>query len=439
MLSLFVIALAMSMFVLSWNSLEPSMSPFLVLIALLAVLSENFAPVIGNYGVSLAMPLTVCAMLLQGPVAAALVAGASVLSAWTFSSRRGLLVTAYNMGQLVLVSLVAGWLYLRLGGRLLAVADASRPFGDGDDLPMVLLTLFALVGVLALGNALLTALGVSVLHRVSLRDNLEAAVHHVPSLLALGAVGVLMAQVTATSPVALILFIFPLVVARDMYQRYRSLKDAYTDTIRSFVGAIEAKDPYTRGHSERVAGYAVEIGHAIGLDVKSCDRLENAGLLHDLGKIALPRSILVKPGKLTDDEMALMRTHPAAGAGMVERIPSLSELAEYVRQHHERFEGDGYPQGVKGSEVHLLSRILTVADAYDAMTSNRAYRAAMSHENARLVLLEGRGTQFDPVVVSAFQTTWNAVAGEGRVAYATSTPEAINAVKGDNTTSAGGT
>jgi HD-GYP domain-containing protein (c-di-GMP phosphodiesterase class II) len=404
-LGISTVSLAVVLILVLWSTLAPAMWAFLILIGLLAVISENFAPVIGNYAISLAMPLAVCAMLLQGPSAAALVAGASVLSAWTFSSRRGLVVSAYNMGQLILVSLAAGWFYLRLGGRLLATASVTSPFYAGD-FPRVLLPLFGLAIALAVGNAAMTALGIAVLHRVRLRDTLESAITHVPSLLALVAVGILMAQVTATRFVALILFIFPLVVARDLYQRYRSLKDAYTDTIRSLVGAIEAKDPYTRGHSERVAAFAVEIGHAMSLDAKSCEKLETAGLLHDLGKIALPRSILTKPGRLTPAELSLMRDHPEAGAAMVNRIPSLSELSEYVVQHHERYSGSGYPSGNVGADVHLLSRILTVADAYDAMTSNRAYRAAMTCECARRVLLEESGAQFDPAVVAAFQRTW---------------------------------
>jgi HD-GYP domain-containing protein (c-di-GMP phosphodiesterase class II) len=393
-----------------WRTTDPQFSLLIVLIAVIAALSEQFAPLIGGYSISLALPLTVCALLLWGPVDAAIVAGASVVSAWAFSSRRAMVISMFNMGQLVVVTLVAGWTYLALGGRLLSSATGMTPL-VGADFPSVLVPLLACVSVLATGNVVMAMLGVSTLYGRDFKDAIASVLSQVPSLAALAAVGVLMAQVTATSVAALLLFIFPLIVARDMYQRFRSLKDAYADTIRSLVGALEAKDVYTRGHSERVAGYAVALGRAMGLDAKACDRLEYAGLLHDLGKIALPVTILTKPGALTDAEMDLMKGHPAAGASMVSRIPPLAELDELVRYHHERYEGGGYPEGLAGTEVPALSRILTVADAYDAMTTTRAYRPRMSHESARDVVAGASGTQFDPEVVAVFLRNWSEVVG----------------------------
>jgi HD-GYP domain-containing protein (c-di-GMP phosphodiesterase class II) len=393
----------------TWTQSNPELTAFLLVVAVLAALSEHFAPQIGSYAISLALPLAVCAMLLWGPFAAAVVAGASVISTRAFSSRRTLLLTSFNMGQLILVTLAAGWSYLALGGRLLFGSGVMLPLG-AQDFPRILVPMAASAIVLAAGNVLMTSVGGSVLYRMPVRDLLEGSISHVPSLAALATVGFLMAQVTATSAAALLLFIFPLIVARDMYQRFKSLKGAYADTIRSLVGALEAKDFYTRGHSERVAGYAVALGRAMGLDAKACDRLEYAGLLHDLGKIALPATILTKPGALTDEEMDMMKGHPAAGASMVGRIPPLAELADLVLHHHERYEGGGYPDGLHGVEVPRLARILTVADAYDAMTTNRAYRPAMSHERAREIVAQAGGSQFDPDVVQVFLRIWSELA-----------------------------
>lgn len=409
LLSLISLAAGLAFLAWTWANSITELTALVLIVAVLAALSEHFAPQIGSYAISLALPLAVSAMLLWGPFAAALVAGASVVSTRIFSSRRALLLTSFNMGQLLLVTLASGWSYLALGGRLLSDSGVMQPLG-AEDFPRILLPMAASAIVLATGNVLMTSVGGSVLYGVPLRDLLAGSMAHAPSLAALATVGFLMAQVTATSAIALLLFIFPLIVARDMYQRFRSLKDAYADTIRSLVGALETKDVYTRGHSERVARYAVALGRAMGLDAKACDRLEYAGLLHDLGKIALPATILTKPGKLTDEEMDLMKGHPAAGAAMVRRIPPLAELAELVLHHHERYEGGGYPDGTRGPDVPRLARVLTVADAYDAMTTTRAYRPSMAHERAREIVAEASGSQFDPDVVDAFLGVWSELA-----------------------------
>jgi len=158
-----------------------------------------------------------------------------------------------------------------------------------------------------------------------------------------------------------------------------------------------------------VAEYAMSIGSAMGLDERTSERLEYAALLHDLGKIALSQVLLTKPGVLTDDEMGLMKRHPAEGAEMIGRVPPLAGLSEYVRQHHEHFNGDGYPLGNSSDQIPLLSRILAVADAFDAMTSDRSYRPAMSKEEAMRRLREGAGTQFDPEIVTLFLGTETAL------------------------------
>ena len=168
------------------------------------------------------------------------------------------------------------------------------------------------------------------------------------------------------------------------------------------MGALEAKDPYTKGHSERVAGYAGQIGRGLGMNSRSCERLEYAALLHDLGKLALPQALLTKPMALSELEQCEMREHPLTGAAMVGRIRPLSELATCVRAHHERFDGLGYPAGIAGEEIPLEARILAVADSYDAMTTTRAYRRALEPETAIDELASGGGSQFDPQVVAAF-------------------------------------
>ncbi len=378
----------------------------LLMILMFALLSENFALVIGGYSISVAMPLAVAAMVLQGPVAAALVSGLSSVNLQSFRSKRQIALFMFNTGQVVLVSLAAGWTYLLLSDGRMLQGDPLK----GDDFPSILVALAVAATVAAVGNVVMTSAGIALMYNGRFSASMSSAFPHVPSFLALVSVGYLMAQVAATETVSLALFIFPLVVARDLYQRFKSLKDAYSDTIRSLVRVLEAKDPYTRGHSERVSQYAVQIGRALQLDSRSCERLEYAGLLHDLGKIALSRQLLTKPGALSDDEMALMRNHPSTGASLVQRIPQLADLAELVTQHHERYAGGGYPYGLTHSQTNMLSRVLTVADAYDAMTTNRSYRAAMPHSLASTILKQESGLQFDPDVVAAFERSGAAAA-----------------------------
>ena len=227
----------------------------------------------------------------------------------------------------------------------------------------------------------------------------------VPTQIALALVGYLIAQVLAISILGLPLFVFPLIVARQLYERYSALKAAYADTVRSLVGALEAKDPYTRGHSERVAKYAAAIGNRMQFDPKLMAQIEHASLLHDLGKLTLPQSLLLKPSSLTDLETLCVREHPVVGARLIERVPHLRDIAGFVRHHHERFDGAGYPWGVIGKDIPLVARVLAVADSFDAMTSSRSYRPALGVEQAVAELVSGSGSQFDPAVVEAFLST----------------------------------
>jgi HD-GYP domain-containing protein (c-di-GMP phosphodiesterase class II) len=224
----------------------------------------------------------------------------------------------------------------------------------------------------------------------------------VPNELALAFVGLLIAQVLAVSLFGLLLFVAPLIVARQVYQRYIQLREAYADVVRSMIGVLEAKDPYTRGHSERVAGYALAIARGLQFDQTVVERLEYAALLHDLGKIAITRAILVKPGGLDDAEYATVKQHPLRGADIVSRIPSLGDIVPYVRSHHEWFDGKGYCEGLRGEAIPLLARVLSVADAFDAMTTSRPYRPAKTPEEASEELVRMSGSQFDPSIVAWF-------------------------------------
>lgn len=183
---------------------------------------------------------------------------------------------------------------------------------------------------------------------------------------------------------------------------FSSLQDAYLATVRALAAAVDAKDPYTRGHSEQVARFSLSIADAMDLSAEQRTALEMAAYLHDIGKIGISEEILLKPGRLTDDEMAQMRHHPLIGANILRPVAFPWPITPLVRHHHEHFDGTGYPAGLRGEEIPLLARVLTVADAFDAMVADRPYRRGRSREEAALELRRCSGTHFDPRVVDAF-------------------------------------
>ncbi len=185
----------------------------------------------------------------------------------------------------------------------------------------------------------------------------------------------------------------------DLVDQQRSL---FLSTVKSLVSAIDAKDEYTRHHSTRVTEFTLKIAAKMGFSEKELGELELASLLHDVGKIAVPESILNKPGKLTDAEFQLIKEHPSRGEAILRPVIELKEMARVVRAHHERYDGSGYPDKLRGREIPLGARIMAIADTYDSITSERPYRKAASHRYAVKEIIGCSGTQFDPEVVEHF-------------------------------------
>jgi putative nucleotidyltransferase with HDIG domain len=187
-------------------------------------------------------------------------------------------------------------------------------------------------------------------------------------------------------------------------QLYTRMKTLNWEVIRSYARAVEAKDIYTRGHSERVATYAQSLGQSLGLSTQELDILYMAGVLHDIGKIGIPDSILNKPGVLTPPEYDVMKSHPQVGRDILSQVTSFKEILPIVYHHHERIDGKGYPDGLSGSEIPFLARVVCVVDSYEAMTSDRAYRKALPAETVRTILEKGAGTQWQEDLVRQWLT-----------------------------------
>jgi response regulator RpfG family c-di-GMP phosphodiesterase len=188
----------------------------------------------------------------------------------------------------------------------------------------------------------------------------------------------------------------------ELDQTLNSLESAYRSTLKALTAALETRDLETHGHSERVVTYSLRLGREYGLDSVRMKSLEFGSLLHDIGKIGVPDLILRKPAKLTEEEWVLMREHPLHGQQILRGIEFLEGAARVVAQHHEKWDGSGYPLGLRGEEIDLCARIFSVADAFDAITSDRVYRKGKPYQAAAQELDDWAGRQFDPKVVEAF-------------------------------------
>ena len=189
--------------------------------------------------------------------------------------------------------------------------------------------------------------------------------------------------------------------AEDVKRLYHQLRRSICQSLLGLANALEAKDPYTRGHSERVGAWGRRIATALGLPADEVETITQAGLLHDIGKIGVPESLLRKRAGLTQDEWALMRQHPIIGAQIVAPFEFFEGGALVIRHHHERWDGRGYPDGLVGTAIPLGARVVAVADVFDALTSDRPYRAALSRDAALAYLAAEAGHTLDDAVVAA--------------------------------------
>jgi len=306
--------------------------------------------------------------------------------------------TLYNRASSVLAVLGA-WL----------VYTVTRGAIRGED-PFGVLAQILLVGLAyTLINQLLAVVAASIRTSTDFSRVWASSISHVwTGLVALIPMGWLMAEVAVKVGLwAAGLFMIPLLLARYSFSKYAETRDLFFGTVSALSQAIDAKDGFTRGHADRVSRIASAVARELRLSESSIEQIELAGLLHDIGKIGVEDRILMKPMRLEADEQELMRRHPIYGASILEPSAALRPLVPLVLHHHENFDGSGYPEGLKGDEIPLGSRIIIVADAYEAMTSDRIYRKAIGHTRAMEQLNKYKGIQFDPVAVRALEQLIN--------------------------------
>jgi hypothetical protein len=340
-------------------------------------------------------PAILAAIVLVGPVGAALVGGCVLLTAHRAPS---VIQRVFNSAMLALAGYLPGQLYLAMGGRVGVPTTNSIPKLIG------LFVVVAVVHIIVNYSLLEGALWLS-------GDPGGSGGHGLAGLdLRLGvtelgycAFGLPIAALWGKmGPCAPVIVLIPLFVARWAVAQFAAQQHAYEATVSALCQAVETKDFYTRGHSDRVSRGSVMIAREIGMHNERVEALRFAGMLHDVGKLGVPTRVLQKTGKLTDEEYAAIQLHPMRGLEIVREIGFLDEAMAGIMHHHERIDGRGYPMGLAGDEIPEFARVLAVADAFDSMTSTRSYRGARPVANAFEELRKWSGTQFDPAFVDAF-------------------------------------
>jgi HD-GYP domain-containing protein (c-di-GMP phosphodiesterase class II) len=341
---------------------------------------------------SLAFVVDLAAVEILGPNGAVLVGAAHLL----IFRPMPLVKRVFNGAQAALCCAVATQVYVLLGG----------PAGhlDRADFPGVLLAASASAVTYCLANVALvsviisasTGTPIATIWRRTVGGVLVAYVGYLPLALALAGL-----WTTSAGPLSALLMLVPLLVGREVFSQSVEERASYDATVRALMTAVETKDIYTRGHSERVGRGTAMIAHEVGYRGDKLDSVRLAGLLHDIGKLGVRTGVLRKAGRLTDEEYAEVSRHPVHGVRMLADIEFLAEALVAVHHHHERLDGGGYPLGLAGDAIPESARIVSVADAFDSMTSTRSYRRSLSVPEAVLELRRCAGTQFDPVFVDA--------------------------------------
>ena len=257
-------------------------------------------------------------------------------------------------------------------------------------------------------NSIIYILLMTIIEKSRFKEILNNHAWAIRNMIAISPLGVIIALAYLNfGKFAVVLFFGPLLLARYSFKLYLDMRHVYFETIRALSNAMEAKDKYTNGHSYRVADYAIGIAEQMGLKSNKIDQIKTAAILHDIGKIGIADAILNKAGRLEENEYIMIQQHPDIGAKILSEVDFLTEVSSIIKYHHERYDGKGYPQGLTGVEIPIEAAILAVADAYDAMTSDRPYRTAMDGNVAIKILWRESGSQFNPIVVKAFQEYLN--------------------------------
>jgi hypothetical protein len=372
-----------------------------VLFLVLGFLSEVYAVWIPAYGCEVSSSIAICmaSVFILGPSLAVLMVlamsvASELMMRWDHlraNPRRFSYIFAFNVSQLVVTVGVTGLAFFRLGGGRLALSLGQ------DYLWAVLAFLcYATLNITFVTSVVSLTEGKRFFYRLKtyVRDfSLQ--------YLVLGVLALLLAVLYSVSVWHMFLAIVPLFLVHLSFRSYQKLRTEARNTFEKISRLLDERDHYTAVHSGDVAELAVKIAEELNLTQGEIEQVEIAARVHDIGKVAVPDSILLKPGPLTDEEWAVMKRHPIVSAELIEGIEIYAGIANAVRHEHERWDGSGYPDGLRGEAIPLISRIIAGADIYNALSTDRPYRSAFLHADAMEMIRQMRGTDLDPKVADA--------------------------------------
>ena len=388
-----ITASAIALFIYLIPSLPLLSNIWLVLIFFLAIsVFAEFVPVdlpmAGS--ITIGFPIDFVIILVYGPVLAMLISAISAIISEALEKKTSWYKIIFNASQYALSVGVAGLTYQYVGG----VVGFQNFFKFA--LPAALCALSYCVV-----NSTLVTMVISLSQETRIttvwRLNIKEMI---PSYLAEAPIGFIMAIVYVdVGIIGILLFFLPLLLARRSFELYTKMRKVYLDTIRALAAAIDAKDPNTKGHSERVAKMSLTLAQELNLSGREIENIEYTALLHDIGKIGIADNILGKVSSLTNKEFDKIKEHTVMGAKIIEPVDFLKNSYKSIYHHHEKYNGKGYPDGLKSEDIPILARIIAVADAYDAMGSDRPYRKKLNKDKILKELKDQSGKQFDPEVV----------------------------------------
>jgi len=372
-----------------------SITEFLIFLGIF-VIAEARPVFLPRVSVTVSFIIAVVAIIELPPAAVTLATGIGVIGLLFGHERPSRMKLIFNMAQMGLAGGLAAEAYRALGP-----AAGTAPFSD---LPQVILATGVATGVFFVVNTVAVSGAISISIRAGFfKTWLGNFSWLTTTYVAFGASGIVLAALyELVGVLALPLLLVPLLVARGVFRSYEEVSEAYESTVLAFVAAIEAKDFYTKGHSVRVTEYAMSIARRLGMTEEQLTAFRYGALLHDVGKLAIRKSILTKPSGLSDDEYEQIKLHPVLGAQIVSEIEFLRPALDGVLYHHERLDGSGYPAGLRGEIVPEWARIMAIADTFDAMTSTRAYRSARTPAEAIAELKRCAGESLDARFVEMF-------------------------------------
>ncbi len=371
----------------------------LIIFSILSAIAETFLIPMPNIGaISVSYALTFSAILLTDPLTAAIITVAGVAFRCPYVDGRGRVhilnnpinKTLFNISQYLIISGIGGIIYTNLDNYIDVGFSFFNPIAS----------FFSLIVYILLNTFFMAELMAIILNKKFTdiwKNSIFGILYNVVLVSMLGIV--LAFSYNSYQTGGILLFFIPLMFARYTFKLYLDMRKNYFETINVLIRAIEANDPYTSGHSLRVSAYAECIARKLNLPQSKIDLIKSAALLHDIGKIGIDKKILNKSGKLDKDEFDTIKTHPNIGATIISDLSYMASISDIIRHHHERNDGSGYPDGLSHDNIPLETSILTIADSFDAMTTNRPYRNSLDLEVALNEIKENAGSQFNPDIV----------------------------------------